>query len=76
MAGLKYGVMGERAVWGKKKKSPLEVDAPEGIMVVCKRRFLTFSRSLVSLFKESSQPFQGIQSAFSRNPVSLFKESS
>ena len=37
--GLKYDRVGERAAWGKKKKSPLEVDAPEGIMVVCKERF-------------------------------------
>ena len=61
---------------GQEKEIPSGGRCSRGDYGSAQETFLTFSRNLIALFKESSGPFQGIQSAFSRNPVSPFKESS
>ena len=51
---------------GQEKEIPSGGRCSRGDYGSAQETFLTFSRSLVGLFKESSLPFQGIQSSFSR----------
>ena len=61
---------------GQEKEIPSGGRCSRGDYGSVQETFLTFSRKLVTPFRESGQPFQGIRSALSGNPVSPFRESS